>query len=150
MQGRTGAGVEGREELILNALDDRPQPRELAATCGGDGHDVAAAVVGVTLTRDHVALLERVEHRDEPAWIDRQRLGDPRLRHPGAFAEDREDAVVVELEAGFLGLRKGLRLERQAKLGEQVAGACSELPRDRLELVFAAIGGGKRVDGKKV
>ena len=35
--------------------------------------------------------------------IDRQRVGDRRLRLAGALAEDRQQAVVVELEAGLLG-----------------------------------------------
>ena len=69
---------------------------------GGDADHVAPAVLRVALAHDQAALLERVEQRDEPARVERERVGDRRLRLAVALGEDRQDAVVVELEARLL------------------------------------------------
>jgi hypothetical protein len=48
----------------------------------------------------------------------------------GALGEDRQDAVVVDLEAGLFELRDRLPLEPEAESREQEAAACDQLLRD--------------------
>ena len=108
MEGLAALGVERREELVLELLDHVAKPRELPLAGGRDADHVAAPVVRVALPRDQAALLERVEQRDEPAGVERERVGDRRLRLARALGEDREQAVVVELEAGLLEPRDRL------------------------------------------
>ena len=81
---------------------------EVALAVGGDADDVAPPVLRVAPTGDQAALLERVEHRDEPARVDVQRVGDRRLGLGDALGQDREDAVVVVLEALLLEERDRL------------------------------------------
>src|SRR5579871_6005763 len=96
-------GVQRCEELVLEPAHDHAQARELVRAGRGDRDHVAAAILRVALAGDQLARLEAVEQRDEAARVERHRVGDRRLRDARALAEDREDAVVVELESGLLG-----------------------------------------------
>ena len=118
----------GAKNSSSSCLIDRAEPGELAPAGGGDADHVAAAVLRVALAHDQVALLERVEQRDEPARVERERVGDRRLRLAVALGEDRQDAVVVELEAGLLGSRDRLRLEPHAEPREQEPAARRRAP----------------------
>ena len=60
-------GIERGEELVLEPLDERAEPRQLALACRRDADDVAAAVLRVALPLDQAALLEPVEQCDQPA-----------------------------------------------------------------------------------
>ena len=100
------SGSSGAKNSSSSCLTIVAQPGELALAGGGDADDVAAAVLRVALPRDQIPLLERVEQGDEPARVERERVGDRGLRLAGALAEDREDAVVVELEAGLARPRR--------------------------------------------
>jgi hypothetical protein len=57
-------GIEWREQLVLQARDDRPEANQLAAPVGREADHVAAPVVRVPLALDQGALLERVEDTD--------------------------------------------------------------------------------------
>ena len=101
---------------------------------------VAAPVVRVSLSRDQAALLERVEERDEPAGIERERVGDRCLRLTGALGEDRQDAVVVGVEPFFFDSFSRLRFEGEAEPGEQEAAAGDEFlrhPVNRADRAFS-------------
>ena len=98
------------------------------------------AVVGVPLPEDQAALLERVEQGNEPAGIDTQRSGDRSLRLADALGEDRQDAVVVKLEAGLLRGGDRLRLEAEAEPGQEETAARRKLlgdPRNGTEWCFS-------------
>ena len=86
----------------------------------------------VALPHDQLPLLERVEQRHEAARIERQRGGDRRLRLADALVEDREDAVVVQLEPCLLGSGDRLRLEAHAEPREQKTAALRQFLRDPL------------------
>ena len=83
-------GVERREELVLDPLDDRTEPRELAlpVRCQQDG--VAPAVLRVALPLDQAALLETVQQPDELTAVEAERVGDRPLRPALALGDERE------------------------------------------------------------
>src|SRR3954464_1439227 len=122
--------VERRKVLVLDLLGQLAQPREVALAVGGDADDMAPAVLRVALAGDQAALLEGVEHGDEPAGVDVQRARDRRLRLRRALGEDRQHAVVVVLEAFPLEERDRLHLEPEAHAREQEAVALQQLFRD--------------------
>ena len=72
MQRLAIVGVERREELVLELLDQLAQPPQLPLARGVMLTDVAAPVERVALPDDQAALLEPVEQRDQPARIDRR------------------------------------------------------------------------------
>src|SRR5205814_4523508 len=96
--------VEWSEELVLDPLHRLAQLRELAAAFGRQADHLAAAVVRVAAALDQATLLEPVEQADELAAVDRERVGDRRLRLACALVEERHDAVVVGVEASALEL----------------------------------------------
>ena len=77
-----------------------------------------APVVRVPLTLDQPALFERVQDSDQLAAVQPERIGDRGLGFPGLFAEEGEDAVVVETEAGLLDFCDRLRFEGVAETCE--------------------------------
>ena len=123
-------GVERREERVLEPLDQAAKPDELPLAVGRDADQVAAPVLRVALPHDQAPLLERVEQADQPAAVECERVGDRRLRLLGALGEERQHAVVVDLEAGLLELRDRLRLEPEAEPREQEAAARDQFLRD--------------------
>jgi hypothetical protein len=80
---------------------------------------VAAPVERVALPDDQPALFQPVEQRNQPARIDRQGIGDRSLCLPNALREDRENAVVVQLEACLLHRGDRLCLEGEPEPREQ-------------------------------
>jgi hypothetical protein len=57
----TAFWIEGREEFVFDLFDDSSQAEQLPFPGGGDADDVAAPVVGVSLSGDQAACLEGVE-----------------------------------------------------------------------------------------
>jgi len=94
---------------------------------------VSPPVEGVALPVDEPALLEGVENAHEAARVDAERAGDRRLGLAVAFAEDREDAVVVRLEALRLDPLERRGLEAVPEAGEEEAAVLDELPREPLD-----------------
>ena len=79
MQRGALAGVERREELVLELAHDRPQAAERLSAFGGQLDDMPAAVVGVALAHDQLALLELVQQPHHLAAVVAERVGDHRL-----------------------------------------------------------------------
>src|SRR5436190_7412804 len=111
--------VERREQLVLHLGDDRPQTAELSEPVRRQGDEVAPPVVRVAFALDERALLETVENPDELASVEHQRVRDAGLRLPRLLAEECQDAVVVEAEAGRLDRFDRARLEAIADAREQ-------------------------------
>ena len=88
------SGVERDAELVFDRSDDLAQAPQLAPAGAGDGDDVAAPVLRVALPDDQSSRLERVEHRDQAARVEAERVPDRRLRLTGALGEDGEEAAV--------------------------------------------------------
>ncbi len=123
-------GAERREELVLELPRQIPEPLELAPARVGDADDVAAPVLRVALPLDQAALLERVEEGDKPARVERERVGNRRLRLADPLVEDRQHAVVVDLEARLLEACDRLPLEAEAEPAEEETAACDQLLRN--------------------
>src|SRR5262245_5150123 len=104
-------GVERGEELVLDSLDERPQPGELALAVLRERDRLAAAVVRVAPPLDQPTLLEPVQQADELAAVEAQGVRDRRLRLAGAFGEQRQHAVVVGAEADLFELLDRALLE---------------------------------------
>jgi hypothetical protein len=118
-------GVERCEEVVLEALADRAEPCERALPLGGEADDVAAPVVRVSLAFDDALLLELVQEADERAPVVAERVRDRGLRLGQARVEQREDRVVVRVEALLL-----VHLLRPALGGEAEALEQEETRRD--------------------
>src|SRR5262245_41132818 len=115
MDGRAVLRVERCEELVLESREDLAQAGKLLLTGGGDAHHVAPAVLGVSLAQDEPPLLERVENGDEATGVEPEHVGERGLCLAYALGEKREDAVVVELEAGRFDSCHRSRLEPEAE-----------------------------------
>ena len=98
MQLSAALRIERLEELVLQLLDHLADLVEGALAVGRDTDDVAAAILRIPLACDQATRLERVEEGDEPAGVESERVGDRRLRCADALGQDRQDAVVVDLE----------------------------------------------------
>src|SRR6266540_1740298 len=111
--------VERGEELVFDLPDDRAQPYQLPPALGRERDDVPAAVDRVPVPLDQPALLERVKDPDELAAVERERVGDRRLRVARGLAEQRQHAVVVALEPRLLELLHRAPLDREPEPAEQ-------------------------------
>src|SRR5205823_1907539 len=94
-----------------------------------DADDVPATIVRVALPLDQLAPLERIQHCDDAARVEPQRVGERRLSLACPFGEDRQDAVVVGVESPLFELRQRLRLEADPDAGKQEAAALEQLLR---------------------
>src|SRR5438477_2955722 len=88
---------------------------------------MAAPVVGVALALDEALLLELVEEPDERPAVVAQCVGDRRLRLGHTFVEQRENRVVVRIQALLL-----VDLERAALGGEAEPLEQEDVRRDQL------------------
>ena len=61
---------------------------------------MTTAIVWVTLPLDQAVLLQLVEDPDQLAPVEVERIGDLRLRVPGALVEESQDCVMVRVAPG--------------------------------------------------
>ena len=125
-------GVERREELVLDSLDDRAKPRQLAFAFSCEHDGVAPPVVRVALAFDQAALLEAVEQPDELSAVELEGIRNRPLRLARALGYQREDAVVVRAVTGRLQLLDRLLLDRHSQPAQQEDHALHELGRHAL------------------
>jgi hypothetical protein len=80
-------GVERRQELLLEALDDRTELGLGFPAGGSELHKMATAVARITAPFDQPPLLELVENAHEVAAVVTERIGDRRLSLPRSLSE---------------------------------------------------------------
>lgn len=90
---------EGLEHCLLNAVEDRVEAVERAATGSRDAHDVAAAVGGIRIPLDEAAAAELVERGHHVAAVDAGVASEVGLAARPVLVERREEPVVVATEA---------------------------------------------------
>jgi EmrB/QacA subfamily drug resistance transporter len=89
---------------------------------------VAPSILRIAAALDQATLLEAVEDPDELTAIHAKRVRERRLRLHHPLAEERQDAVVVRVEAGLLELVDRPRLHRQAEAAKEKDRVRDELP----------------------
>src|SRR4051812_19007552 len=128
--------VQRGEELVLDRLHDRAQPRELPLAVSGERDGVAAAVLGIAAPFDQAALFQGIEQSDELAAVYLKRVGDRRLRLARPLGEEREESVVVAAEAGVVELLHRVLLDREAEPAQQEQRAGHKLARHTRRLLY--------------
>ncbi len=111
--------VERGKKVVLEPACERAQPAERASAGGSETDKVAATVAGVAAALDEAALLELVEQADELTAVVGERVGDRALRLARSLVQDREDGVVLRVEAGARVRLHRLVLGREAEPLEQ-------------------------------